>query len=311
MNPTATRQVDHGSDLRVEPLASNVFAVVADGRANSGFILSDDGVLLIDPRPSAEETRGMLRLIRQFSTRPVTHVFLTHSHRASGPAIAATGAANVVGQIRARQWLADYGEDNLEQSFDGVVENERVALALPNVVFDRELTLFWGGREILLMHLGRGHTTGDAILALPDEGIVFGGDLILNETTPFLGDGYLDQWMATLERFRNVRPRKLVPGRGPIVEPSQVKRVIDAHSEYLGILRESVAEQVEAERGLANAYGRAQEILTPFYGTWTNFERMLPFNVARAFEEVRGSHPRQWTVERRLELIEALAGCYE
>lgn len=308
---TATKRAPNGFDMRIEPLASNVYAVTAEGRANSGFVLSDEGVLLIDPRPSAEETRAMLRLIREFSTRPVTHVFLTHSHRASGPAIAATGAPNVVGQIRARQWLADYGEDNLEHSFDGVVENERAAPVLPNVVFDRELTLFWGGREILLMHLGRGHTTGDAILALPEEGVVFGGDLILNETTPFLGDGYLDQWTATLERFRNVRAKRLVPGRGPIVQSAQVKQVIDAHSEYLGILRETVAEQVDAGRGLADAYARAQEILTPFFGTWTHFERMLPFNVARAFEEVRGSHPRQWTVDRRLELIEALASCYE
>ena len=311
MPSTPDRLTANRFDLRVEPLAPHVYAVLAEGRANSGFIVSDEGVLLIDPRPSADETRAMLGLIREFSAAPVTHVFLTHSHRATGAAIAATGAPNVVGQIRARQWLADYGEDNLEHSFDGTLTGERAPLTLPNVVFDRELTLYWGGREILLMHLGRGHTVGDAILALPDEGVVFGGDLIVNRHTPFLGDGYLDQWTATLERFRNVRAKRLVPGRGPIVAAAEAKQVIDAHSEYLGILRETVAEQVEAGRGIADAYGRALEILTPFFSDWVGFERLLPFNVARAFEEVRGSHPRQWTVDRRLELIEALASCYE
>lgn len=310
MNQPATSRVSQ-SGLRVEPVGQDAFAVIGEGRPNSGFLVGGEGVLLIDPRPSAHETREMMRLIRQYTTRPVTHLFLSHCHRASGPAIAATGASNVVAQMRARQWLADYGEENLEQSFDGIVEHERVGAILPNVVFDREVTIFWGQREILLMHLGRGHTTGDAIVMLPDDGVVFGGDLILNQTTPFLGDGYLDQWTATLERFRSVRPRRLVPGRGPIANSDEVKGLLDRQSEYLGILREAVAEQVEAERGLANAYARAQEILAPHFGDWDQFERLLPFNVARAYEEVRGAHPRSWTVDRRLELIEALAGCYD
>ena len=71
-----------------------------------------------------------------------------------------------------------------------------------------------GRLEVEILQLGRGHTKGDTVVWLPQEKILFSGDLVEYAATPYTGDAYLSDWPATLDAIAALRPEKLVPGRG-------------------------------------------------------------------------------------------------
>src|SRR5690606_17135069 len=84
-------------------------------------------------------------------------------------------------------------------------------LTLPVISFERELSLWLGERELRLMHLGRGHSKGDTVVWLPDEKVVFAGDLVENRCGVYTGDAYMREWLQTLERLRELGAEKMVP----------------------------------------------------------------------------------------------------
>ena len=87
-------------------------------------------------------------------------------------------------------------------------------LTWPTIVFEKRLTLWLGSLQVEIMQLGRGHTKGDTVVWLPQEQILFSGDLVEFGATPYSGDAYLDDWPATLDAIAALAPAKLVPGRG-------------------------------------------------------------------------------------------------
>ena len=87
-------------------------------------------------------------------------------------------------------------------------------LTWPTIVFEKRLTLWLGTLQVELMQLGRGHTKGDTVAWLPQEKIMFSGDLVEYDATPYTGDAYLADWPATLDAIAALAPQKLVPGRG-------------------------------------------------------------------------------------------------
>ena len=87
-------------------------------------------------------------------------------------------------------------------------------LTWPTIVFEKRMTLWLGKLRVEIMQLGRGHTKGDTVVWLPEEKILFSGDLVEYEATPYTGDAYLTDWPATLDAIAALKPEKLVPGRG-------------------------------------------------------------------------------------------------
>ena len=87
-------------------------------------------------------------------------------------------------------------------------------LTWPTLVFEKRLTLWMGKLQVEIMQLGRGHTKGDTVVWLPSERILFSGDLVEYDATPYTGDAYLADWPVTLDAIAALVPQKLVPGRG-------------------------------------------------------------------------------------------------
>jgi len=103
----------------------------------------------------------------------------------------------------------------------------------PNITIDDSMSIYQtvngGGREIQVIHMGRGHTGGDVVVFLPEEKIVFTGDLMV-PFIPYMGDAHVDEWPATLERLKELDFDTLLPGHGPIVHG---KERIDFLQAYL------------------------------------------------------------------------------
>jgi glyoxylase-like metal-dependent hydrolase (beta-lactamase superfamily II) len=174
-------------------------------------------------------------------------------------------------------------------------------LTRPTDTFDGEMALDLGNRRVELRYLGRGHTTGDLVVWLPEERICFAGDLVEAQAAPYMGDAHIGDWRrATLDAVAALGAEQMVGGRGPVVRgAAAVTRAIDDTRNFLSTLLEGVREVRDAGGTPRDAYRLTHERLAPRYAGYPIFEHTMPFNVQRAWEELDGiEHPRIWTVER-------------
>lgn len=301
---------------RVQELAPNVYGYISDFDPNCGFIVGDDQVVLIDTRPTPRMARDFLADIRKVTDKPVRTIVLTHYHavRVMG-ASAFEGAPTIIASQGTSDWVRERGQADFDSEvgrfprlFVGV--EEIPGLTVPHISFEREMSLWLGGREVRLMCLGRGHSGGDTVAWLPDCGVLFSGDVVENHCGVYAGDAYIRDWAGTLDAVAALRPRVLVPGRGAVLQGEpECAAAIGLTKDFLSTLLASVREGIAAGEGLRGCFQRAETAMTPLFGQWPVFQHVLPFDVARAFDELSGiEHPRVWTAQRDQELWQVLRG---
>lgn len=127
---------------------------------------------------------------------------------------------------------------------DVLPELKTIRLVLPTVTFDERLTLHTGGREIQLLHFGRGNTRGDVAVYLPRERVLATGDLLVHPV-PFMYGSFLGEWIQALKKLRELDASVIVPGHGPLMRDKEYLDTVIA-------LLESVTSQVQdaVKRGL-------------------------------------------------------------
>jgi glyoxylase-like metal-dependent hydrolase (beta-lactamase superfamily II) len=170
------------------------------------------------------------------------------------------------------------------------------------------MTLWMGQLEVQLLQLGRGHTKGDTVAWLPQQKILFSGDLVEFDATPYAGDAYFKDWPQTLDNIAALKPEKLVPGRGAaLTTPEQVQAGLAGTRSFIADLYASVQEGVAAGKDLKTVYKDTYAKLKPKYGHWVIFDHCMPFDVTRCYDEVtQYADPRIWTAERDRQMWEAL-----
>ena len=160
------------------------------------------------------------------------------------------------------------------------------------------------------MHVGRGHTAGDAIAVVPDAGVVFAGDLVEYRSACYCGDAHFADWLTTLDTLAEMQAVALVPGRGiALTTPEMVAEGIALTSDFISTLCGSVSESVAKGRALKDAFDFVRLAMDPKFKTFALYEHCLPFNVVRAYDGARGIEwPVIWTAERDREMWAALQG---
>lgn len=181
-------------------------------------------------------------------------------------------------------------------------------LTHPTDTFDEVLTLDLGNRAVELRYLGRGHTSGDLVVWLPDERILFAGDLVEAQAAPYMGDAHVAEWAsATLDSLAELGARQLVGGRGPVVRDGEVDTAIADTRAFLSTTLDETRRVRDAGGSLREAFERVHARLAPRYAGFPIFEHCMPFNVQRTWDELDGiDHPRIWTAERDREVWDAL-----
>lgn len=142
----------------------------------------------------------------------------------------------------------------------------------PNITIDSSMRIYQdvagGGREIQLLYLGRGHTGGDVVLFLPDEKIVFTGDLMV-PSIPYMGDAHVDEWPATLEALKALDFNTLLPGHGPVVQGKERIAHLQSYLRDLWSRTEALknnglsAEQAAAEIDLSDHSAHYPQLQNP------------------------------------------------
>jgi glyoxylase-like metal-dependent hydrolase (beta-lactamase superfamily II) len=282
----------------LEELAPGVVAFTAEGDPNVGAVIGEDAVLAVDARATPALAREWLEELRRLTDKPVRYLVLTHYHAVRALGASAFGADWVIAHEGTRSWILERGEADFESEtrrFPRLFKDiESIpGLTYPNVAFADRLTLDLGGRDVELLHLGRGHTQGDTAVWLPEDRILFAGDLVEARAAPYMGDAFVEEWSATtLDHVEALGAQTIVPGRGPAAGPEAIAET----REYVRTLWHTVRGEHET---LKEAFEAARAALEPRFGDWWIFEHCLPFNVARAWDEARGiAEPQVWTAEK-------------
>ena len=316
---SGTKTFASQADLEVKKvtfskLSDNAYAYTAEGDPNTGIIIGDDAVLVLDTQATPVMAQDVIRRIREVTDKPIQYVLLTHYHAVRVLGASAYGAQQIIASQDTRDLIVERGEQDKASEIGRFprlfqnVESVPPGLTWPTITFSGKMTLWLGSLEVQLLQLGRGHTKGDTVAWLPQQKILFSGDLVEFDATPYAGDAYFKDWPATLDRIAALQPQQLVPGRGAaLTTPEQVAAGIAGTRNFIADVRASVEEGVKAGKDLNAVYKDTMARLTPTYGHWVIFEHCMPFNVSRAFDEASGiAHPRIWTAERDVAMWQAL-----
>jgi glyoxylase-like metal-dependent hydrolase (beta-lactamase superfamily II) len=300
--------------ISFQKLSKSCYAFTTEGDPNTGVIVGEDGVMVIDAQATPLMAREVIRRIRGVTSKPVKYVVLTHYHAVRVLGASAFKAQQVIASQPTLELIRERGAQDMKSEIGRFPRLFRGAetipgLTWPTLAFSGELTLMMGKLEVRIIHAGAGHTAGDTIVWVPSEKVLFSGDLVEYEAGVYTGDAHLEEWPATLQRLRDLKAKALVPGRGPaLTTPAACDRGIAYTQDFIRGLYEVAQQGVREGKSLKEVYEMARRRMDPDYGKYPIYEHCMPFDVSRAFDEASGiKHPRIWTAKRDREMWKAIA----
>ena len=236
-------------------LASGVYAVPGDtgkgveGRPNAGFVVTDDGVVVIDALASPRQGEQLLRSIRRVTDRPIRWLVLTHHHpdHHFGAVVLRKAGARVIAHPDKRTLASEGGEDALIADWVRVVGLDAMRgfefADTPDRPVTGTDTLRLGGRTIVVSHPGAGHSPGDLLVWLPKERVLFAGDVLVEDGVSMVVDGNSDELLRVLDTVSALSARAVVPGHGAI--PARAGDLIARTGAYLEGLQSQMRAAIE------------------------------------------------------------------
>jgi glyoxylase-like metal-dependent hydrolase (beta-lactamase superfamily II) len=250
--------------------------------------------MVIDTQATPLMAQDVIARIRGVTDKPIRYVTLSHYHAVRVLGASGYGPEHIIASRDTYDLIAERGEQDMRREIECFPRLFRAVesvpgLTWPTIPFERRMTLWLGSLQVEIMQLGRGHTKGDTVVWLPQDRILFSGDLVEYDATPYTGDAYLADWPATLDAIAALAPEKLVPGRGASLQtPAQVKAGLDGTRAFVTEMFASVSRGATAGKDLKSVYQETYAALQPKFGHWVIFDHCLPFDVTRAYDEATG-----------------------
>ncbi|MBX3644375.1 MAG: MBL fold metallo-hydrolase [Rubrivivax sp.] len=295
-------------------LSEHAYAYTAEGDPNTGIVIGDDAVMVIDTQATPAMAQDVIRRIREVTDKPIKYVVLSHYHAVRVLGASAYRPEHIIASQDTRDLIVERGEQDKASEIGRFprlfqnVESVPPGMTWPTMTFTGRMTLWLGKLEVQLIQLGRGHTKGDTVVWLPQDRVLFSGDLVEFDATPYAGDAYFQDWPKTLDNIAALKPQALVPGRGAALQgAADVARGLEGTRNFIADLYASVKAGAAAGKELRAVYKETFDKLQPKYGHWVIFNHCMPFDVTRAYDEAtQFPDPRIWTAERDIEMWKAL-----
>jgi glyoxylase-like metal-dependent hydrolase (beta-lactamase superfamily II) len=298
-----------------DQLGEGLYAYTAEGDPNSGIIVGDDGVMVVDAQATPAMAQDVIARVAKVTDKPIKYVLLSHYHAVRVLGASAYTGAEIICSDTARAMIVERGQQDMDSEigrFPRLFRDVETipGLTWPTVTFPDQMSVWLGKREVRIMHIGRGHTAGDVIALVPDANVVFSGDLVEYHSACYCGDAHFSDWPGTLDILAEMKPRALVPGRGAaLTNATQVAEGIASTSEFLTTLYGIVSEQVAKGRSLKETFDATKAAMDPKFSAYAIYEHCMPFNVSRAYDEAKGIEwPQIWTAQRDRDMWAALQG---
>lgn len=296
-------------------IGDGLYAFTAEGDPNSGVIIGDESVMVIEAQATPMLAEKVLFEIRKVTDKPVSHLILTHYHAVRVLGASAYKDSQIIMSDTARSMIVERGQEDWDsefQRFPRLFEgHEKISgLTWPTSTFRNSMTVYLGSRKIDIKQVGRAHTAGDIIIHVPDQNVMFTGDIVEYKSACYCGDGYFSDWSKTLDRIKAYQLNAIVPGRGDaLIGNSMVNEAIECTRDFIQSTYRPVAKVAARDGTLKEAWDEVRAACDKKFSEYAIYEHCLPFNVSRAFDEARGiDHPRIWTTERDLEMWNSLQG---
>ncbi len=243
--------------------------------SNAGFVVTDDGVVVIDALGSPELATELLAEIKRITPQPVRYVVATHYHadHIYGLQVFKAVGATILAHASGREYLySDTAQKRLEASRVELapwVNAETHLVPADRWLEGQETHLQVGSFDLVIGHVGPAHTPEDVVVYVPQLGVLFAGDLFFRGRIPFVGQADSRLWIDSLDRLMQYQPKIVVPGHGPVsTDPmADMKMTRD----YLIYLRKTMGEAARNMEPFEDAYARAD---------WSRFEAFPLFRVA-------------------------------
>ncbi|TMM52933.1 MBL fold metallo-hydrolase [Sulfitobacter sabulilitoris] len=294
-------------------VGEGLYAFTAEGDPNSGVIIGDDSVMIVEAQATPRLANKVIECVRGVTDKPISHVVLTHYHAVRVLGASAFDAQQIIMSDMARGMVAERGQEDWDsefQRFPRLFEGHESipGLTWPTTTFTDRMTVYLGNRRVDLMHLGRAHTAGDIVIHVPDENVMFTGDIVEYHSACYCGDGYFADWGTTLDAIKGYDVAAIAPGRGnALVGADMVNTAIENTRDFVASTYAPAARVAARNGTLKEAWDAVRDACDPKFADYAIYEHCLPFNVARAYDEARGiAHPRIWTAERDIEMWEQL-----
>ena len=271
--------------LRAKPVAEDVWFVQGEAAlgsianrnfiSNAGFVVTDDGVVVVDALGSPALANELIAEIRRITRQPIRYVIATHYHADhiyGLQAFKATGAT-IIAHAASKEYLnSDTAQRRLDasrQELSPWIDRQTRLVAADRWLDTEESTLRVGSFDFVIRHVGPAHTPEDLVVFVPRRAVLFAGDLVFRGRIPYVGQADSRQWIASLARLIEFKPKVMVPGHGPLSESPLAD--LELTKDYLVYLRKTMAEAASNLEPFEDAYTKAD---------WSRFENMPLFRAA-------------------------------
>ena len=290
-------------------VGDGLYAFTAEGDPNSGVIIGDDSVMIIEAQATPRLAQKVIDCVRSVTDKPISHLVLTHYHAVRVLGASAFGVDQIIMGDAARAMVVERGQEDWDsefQRFPRLFEGHESipGLTYPTTTFNDDMTVYLGNRRIDLMHLGRAHTAGDIVIHVPDQNVMFTGDIVEYHSACYCGDGYFSSWGDTLDNIASFDVDAIAPGRGnALTGKAIVEAAIVSTRDFVDSTYRPAARVAAHNGSLKDAWAAVRQECDPKFSDYAIYEHCLPFNVARAYDEARGIEtPRIWTAQRDLDM---------
>jgi cyclase len=273
--PQESYEPHTGQPAVVKQIASDLYFFYDYDGSNSVFLVTDAGVLVIDTREHPRAGQDLLARIRKVTDKPVKWVINSHfhgDHNYGNATFQAAGATFVAQQETARiMKLVQPKEMARRQGYfkEHNYDPKEVKLILPDVTFDKQMSIYLGGREIRLMYFGPGQQAGDTFVLFPHDRALFTPGAFTTRSMPNMAfTTSVDNWIQMLDQ---VAARKdydvILPAHGDVAHREDIKELQSMLADEYTTVKAAVA------KGMPLA--QAQATLTfPQYKDWRNYSRL-------------------------------------
>ncbi len=270
----AVAQQRASDEVTVKQVASEVYFLFDFNGSNAVFLVTEEGVLVIDTRTHPRDGRDLLDRIRKLTDKPIKWVINSHFHgdHHMGNSVFKAAGATFVAQKETARLMQQTQPKEMARRVAGFksrgYDPDDVKLIVPDVTFDSEMTIRLAGRDVRLFYLGPGQQAGDTFVEFPHAHLLFTPGAFAKHSMPNMAfTPSVDSWIKLLDRVAAMDVAQILPAHGDIATRTDVKELAGMLADEYATVKDAVNRGVSLDQAL-------KTLTFPQYKDWRNYSRL-------------------------------------